>query len=123
MLTAAPENIRFARTAPLTHPAICTGRYASACRHGRPPNVASTKDTTGLKCAPLTGPNIRTIANRRAAVAAAFSVRIHRGSGEGFLGVGEQVAELGGRGDASGERGQARGIEGQGKGGVVVRRS
>ena len=38
-----------------------------------PPNAASTSETTGLKCAPETGPNMRMIANRPAAVAAAFS--------------------------------------------------
>ena len=35
--------------------------------------MASTSDTTGLKCPPDTGPNIRMIANNPTAVAAAFS--------------------------------------------------
>ena len=42
-------------------------------RQDSPPNTASTKDTTGLKWPPDTGPNIRMIANSPAAVAAAFS--------------------------------------------------
>ena len=44
-----------------------------ACRQDRPPKAASTKDTTGLKWAPETAPNIRMRANSPAAVAAAFS--------------------------------------------------
>ena len=73
MLTAGRANIRFAATAPAMHPATCTGRYAAASRQRSPPNAASTNDTTGLKCAPDTGPNIKMIANSPAAVAAAFS--------------------------------------------------
>src|SRR5580693_1151758 len=38
-----------------------------------PPRAASASDTTGLKCAPDTGPNIAMMANSPAAVAAAFS--------------------------------------------------
>src|SRR5919109_3835964 len=38
-----------------------------------PPKLASTSETTGLKCPPEIGPNIRMIAKRPAAVAAAFS--------------------------------------------------
>ena len=73
MLTAGRANIRFAITAPLMHPATCTGRYAAASRQRSPPNAASTKDTTGLKWPPDTGPNIKMIANSPAPVAAAFS--------------------------------------------------
>ena len=51
------------------------GRHVGAARRAgaRPPKAASTSDTTGLKCAPETGPNIKMIANSPAAVAAAFS--------------------------------------------------
>ena len=73
MLTAGSANIRFATTAPPMHPATCAGRYAAASRQDSPPNAASTKDTTGLKWPPDTGPNIKMIANSPAAVAAAFS--------------------------------------------------
>ena len=59
---AALENIRLASTAPLTQPAVCAGRYAAASLHERPPKPASTKDTTGLKCPPETGPNIKMMA-------------------------------------------------------------
>jgi hypothetical protein len=38
-----------------------------------PPKLASASETTGLKCPPDTGPNIRMIVNSPAAVAAAFS--------------------------------------------------
>ena len=38
-----------------------------------PPRAASASDTTGLKCAPETGPNIKMTANSPAAVAAEFS--------------------------------------------------
>ena len=38
-----------------------------------PPRAASASETTGLKCAPDTGPNIRMTANSPAAVAAEFS--------------------------------------------------
>ena len=73
MLTAGRANIRFASTAPPMHPATCAGRYAAASRQDSPPKAASTKDTTGLKWPPETGPNIKMIANSPAAVAAAFS--------------------------------------------------
>ena len=73
MLTAGSANIKFAITAPPMHPATCTGRYAAASHQDSPPNAASTKDTTGLKWPPETGPNIKMIANSPAAVAAAFS--------------------------------------------------
>ena len=73
MLTAAPENIRFATTAPPMQPATCTGRYAAASRQLSPPNAASANDTTGLKWPPDTGPNIKMIVYSPAAVAAAFS--------------------------------------------------
>src|SRR6266849_2776938 len=71
--TAAWANIRFAVTAPATHPATWAGRYQAASRQRSPPSAASANDTTGLKCAPDTGPNIKMTANRPAAVAAAFS--------------------------------------------------
>ena len=45
---------------------------SSTPRHAT--EAASTKDTTGLKCAPLTGPSIKMIAKGLSAVAAAFSV-------------------------------------------------
>ncbi len=73
MLTAGRANIRFAATAPPMHPATCAGRYAAASGQDSPPKAASTKDTTGLKWPPETGPNIKMIANNPAAVAAAFS--------------------------------------------------
>ena len=38
-----------------------------------PPSAASASETTGLKCAPDTGPNMRMTANSPAAVAAEFS--------------------------------------------------
>jgi hypothetical protein len=38
-----------------------------------PPKLASTSETTGLKWAPETGPNMRMMVNSPAAVAAAFS--------------------------------------------------
>ena len=44
-----------------------------ASRQDMPPGAASANDTTGLKCAPDTGPNIKMIAYSPAAVAAAFS--------------------------------------------------
>src|SRR5579863_370689 len=72
-LTAAPANIRLATTAPLIQPPTCAGRYARASRHLRPPNAASTNDTTGLRWAPDTGPNIKMMAKSPAAVAEAFS--------------------------------------------------
>ena len=72
-MTAGRANIRFAVTAPAMHPATCAGRYAAASRQRSPPKAASTKDTTGLKWPPETGPNIKMIANSPAAVAAAFS--------------------------------------------------
>ena len=62
-----------ATTAPMMHPAIWAGRYAAASRHETPPKAASTKETTGLKCPPETGPNIKMMANSPAAVAMAFS--------------------------------------------------
>ena len=71
--TAASENIRFAATAPVTHPATCAGTYAAASRQEIPPSAASENDTAGLKCAPDTGPNMRMIAKSPAAVAAEFS--------------------------------------------------
>ena len=49
MVTAGSANIRFAATAPATHPATCAGRYAAASRQDSPPKAASAKDTTGLK--------------------------------------------------------------------------
>ena len=55
------------------HPATWAGRYAAASRQRSPPNTASANDTTGLKCPPDTGPNIKMMANSPAAVAAAFS--------------------------------------------------
>ena len=73
MDTAAWANIRFAATAPVTHPATWAGRYAAASRQEIPPSAASANETTGLKCAPDTGPNIKMIANSPAAVAAEFS--------------------------------------------------
>src|SRR3954453_19702404 len=73
MLTAASANMPVAAIAPLMQPATCAGMYAKASRQGRPPNRASTSETTGLKWPPLTGPNIRIVASRPAAVAAAFS--------------------------------------------------
>jgi hypothetical protein len=62
MLTAAFENMRLATTAPPMHPTTWTGRYATAARQLTPPKMASTNDTTGLKCAPDTGPNIKMMA-------------------------------------------------------------
>ena len=41
-----------------------------ASRQDMPPGAASANDTTGLKCAPDTGPNIKMMANSPAAVAA-----------------------------------------------------
>src|SRR4051812_5261672 len=73
MLTAASANMPLAAIAPLMQPATCAGMYAKASRQGRPPNAASTSETTGLKWPPLTGPNMRIVAYRPAAVAAAFS--------------------------------------------------
>ena len=46
---------------------------ANASRQRRPPKLASTRETTGLKCAPEIGPNIRMIVKSPAAVASAFS--------------------------------------------------
>ena len=65
--------MRFATIAPLMAPAICAGTYATQSRHDSPPNSASTTLTTGLKCAPDTGPNARINATSPPAVAAAFS--------------------------------------------------
>jgi len=73
MVTAGSANIRFAITAPPVHPATCAGRYAAASRQDSPPKKASANETTGLKWPPETGPNIKMIANKPAAVAAAFS--------------------------------------------------
>ena len=52
----------FARIAPLTQPATWVGTYAATWRHEMPPNAASTSETTGLRCAPETGPTTRMIA-------------------------------------------------------------
>ena len=73
MLIAARANIAFAVIAPAMQPLTCAGMYASASRHRSPPKLASTSETTGLKWPPETGPNMRMIVNRPAAVAAAFS--------------------------------------------------
>src|SRR3984957_8379596 len=73
MLTAARENMRLATTAPNEHPATWEKRYAVALRQVIPPKAASTKETTGLKCAPDTGPTMRIRAKSPVAVAAAFS--------------------------------------------------
>ena len=55
-------------------PATCAGSVGERRRATTiPPKLASASDTTGLKCPPETGPNIRMIANSPAAVAAAFS--------------------------------------------------
>src|SRR6516164_9800769 len=70
---AALENMTLATTAPKMQPATWAGRYAAASRHESPRKAASTKDTTGLKCPPETGPNIKMMAKSPAAVAAAFS--------------------------------------------------
>src|SRR5664280_165188 len=70
---AAFQNITLARMAPPMHPTVWNGREAAASRHFSPPKAASTKDTTGLKWAPEIGPNIKMMANRPVAVAAAFS--------------------------------------------------
>ncbi len=72
-LTAARPNIRLATIAPPMHPPNCAGTYAAAFLQDTPPNAASTRETTGLKWAPETGPNIKMMANKPAAVAAAFS--------------------------------------------------
>ena len=64
----------FASTAPTMHPVTWAGRQAAAVRRGTPPKAASTKDTTGLKYAPLTGPGILMMANGPSAVAPAFSI-------------------------------------------------
>src|SRR3984885_5766107 len=73
METAACPNIRFAVTAPDTQPATWAGRETAAARQDSPPSAASANDTTGLKCAPDTGPNMRMTAYSPAAVTAAFS--------------------------------------------------
>ena len=73
MLIAASANIALAVIAPATQPATWAGMYTSACRHRSPPKLASTRETTGLKWAPETAPNIKMIVNSAAAVAAAFS--------------------------------------------------
>ena len=49
------------------------GQVAGGVTQEIPPSAASANETTGLKCAPETGPNIKMIANSPAAVAAAFS--------------------------------------------------
>src|SRR4051812_15871761 len=75
MLIAARANIAFAVIAPAMQPAIWAGRQASASRRERPPKAEATSETTGLKWPAETGPNMRMIANRPAAVAAAFGRR------------------------------------------------
>src|SRR5579884_1699260 len=73
MLTAAAPNMALASTAPPTQPNPWAGKYATASFQEMPPNAASTKDTTGLRWAPDTGPTIKMMVNNPAAVAAAFS--------------------------------------------------
>src|ERR1700722_18083183 len=73
ILTTARENITLATMAPIEQPVTWASKYARAFRQLIPPKAASTKETTGLKCAPDTGPTIRISANSPAAVAAAFS--------------------------------------------------
>src|SRR5664280_1971414 len=75
MVTACRENITLAVTAPTMHPATWAGRWAAASRHEIPPKAASTRETTGLKCAPERAPKIRMSANRPAPVTSAFCNR------------------------------------------------
>ena len=55
----------FAVIAPAMQPPICAGTYARTSRRLRPPKAASTSETTGLKCPPETGPNIKLFANSK----------------------------------------------------------
>src|SRR5689334_9072381 len=70
---AGSEYIRLATITPAMPPAICAGTYAASSRRDSPPNAASAALTSGLRCAPETGPTARMIATSPAAVAAAFS--------------------------------------------------
>src|ERR1700722_19186831 len=73
ILTTARENITLATMAQIEQPFTWASKYARAFRQLIPPKAASTKETTGLKCAPDTGPTMRIKANSPAPVAAAFS--------------------------------------------------
>ena len=71
---AAFENMTLATAAPQMHPTAWNGQVGGRVPPAqRPPKLASTNDTTGLKWPPEIGPNIKMIANSPAAVAAAFS--------------------------------------------------
>src|SRR5580704_1389905 len=63
------ENIACARIAPAQQPTTCMSAYAPASRHGNAPRSAWTKETAGLKWAPLTGPNNAIKVARTATVA------------------------------------------------------
>ena len=73
MLTAGSENMRLASITPTTAPETWAARYAPSSRHRRPPKIASTTLTAGLRWAPETEPTARMIATSAAPVASAFS--------------------------------------------------
>src|SRR5215471_1989702 len=73
MFTAESENIRFAIMHPTHAPAICATTYTTAVLVDVPPSMRSAIVTTGLKCAPETGPSARISATSPAPVAVEFS--------------------------------------------------
>src|ERR1700722_13030657 len=68
------ENIAWARKAPAQQPRIWIAAEAPASRQGNAPRSAWTKDTAGLKCAPLTGPRSAIKVARTATVAPVFAM-------------------------------------------------
>src|SRR3977135_767559 len=75
---AVRSNMTFARTAPMIPPDTCAAAYATTDpivirEPARRSSSQSAADTTGLKCAPDTGPNSRISTERPNAVAIEFS--------------------------------------------------
>src|SRR6187397_2390000 len=67
------SNIAFASTAPAQQPAICANTYAAACDAPIWRLNSATRVMTGLKCAPLMGPNIAISAASTVTVAAVLA--------------------------------------------------
>ncbi len=76
-VTGARSNIRLASTEPAIAPAVCATMYPARSVPDRPvparrPRNQSAADTTGLKCAPETGPKVKIRAPSASAVAIEF---------------------------------------------------
>ncbi len=72
--TAGSSNMRLATIAPTHAPATCAADVHAARRAvAMPPSTRSARVTTGLKCAPDTGPSARISATSAAPVAIEFS--------------------------------------------------